>query len=94
MGFIKFLLWTSFCVGLGIFVATYDAGGSTPLDHVKRLAHIDDKGPNLDELRTSIKSSVDGAKAALRTEKRPVENHSPEDRAAVNKLIANRAEKR
>jgi hypothetical protein len=94
MGFIKFLLWTSFCVGLGIFIASYEAGGATPLDHVKRIAHLDGKEPKLDELKASLKSSVQQARSALGTEKRPTENHSAEDRAAVNKLIANRAGQR
>ncbi len=78
MGFIKWLLWTSFAIGLGIFLATYRVEGKTPVEHVERVWKS--KGAPLVE---SARGSVSTAK--------PNEVHSSEDRAQVNKLIAKHA---
>ncbi len=37
MGFIRFLLWTSMCIGLGIFIASYEVDGKTPAQHFKEI---------------------------------------------------------
>lgn len=37
MGFIRFLLWTSMCIGLGIFVASYEVDGKTPAQHFRQI---------------------------------------------------------
>ena len=36
MAFIRFVAWTSICIGLGIFAASYEINGMTPLKHAKR----------------------------------------------------------
>ncbi len=68
MAFIRFLLWTSFCIGFGVFLARYEVNGQTPLGHLERL----------------------WAKRAIA---QPSEQHAPEDRAQVNRLIAGRRAK-
>jgi len=37
MGFIRFLLWTSMCIALGIFIASYEVDGKTPAQHFKQI---------------------------------------------------------
>ncbi|MBL8952298.1 MAG: hypothetical protein JNK82_16080 [Myxococcaceae bacterium] len=37
MGFIRFLLWTSMCIGLGIFIASYEVDGKTPAQHFRTI---------------------------------------------------------
>jgi hypothetical protein len=78
MGFIKWLLWTSFAIGFGVFLATYKVEGGTPYEHIQKVWKS--KGPPL----------VEDAREAVTTIK-PKETHSPEDRDQVNKLIAKRA---
>lgn len=36
MATLRFLLWSTVCIGLGIFVGTYNIGGHTLWDSVKR----------------------------------------------------------
>ncbi len=37
MGFIRFLLWTSMCIGLGIFIGTWEIDGKTPAQHFQTM---------------------------------------------------------
>ena len=46
-------------------------------------------GPVWHALKTGVENAYDRARAALAS--KPVEHHSPEDREALNKLIAKRA---
>ena len=33
MGFIRFLIWTSMCIALGVFIGTWEIDGKTPAQH-------------------------------------------------------------
>jgi hypothetical protein len=99
MGFLKVLVWSLCCIGVGIGVATVDVGGRTPLEHGRRAWKEQVNPSKLDRVKNGLGDAVDEAKdkldaakdALAKDEKRPRERHSPEDREAINKLIAKRA---
>ena len=89
MGFIRFTLWTSICIGLGIFAASYEVDGKTPVQHVKQIWN---KSPH------SFEGTVEQAKKSLASHElvtheksEPTEQHSDADRDAVNRLVARRS---
>ena len=95
MGFIKFIVWTTFSVGFGIYVSTAEYDHGTPLQQIQRLwkAH----GPSEEQVRSGVKGAVDGAKAAVKAtdaQSKPLDRHSAADRDAVAKLIAKRADQK
>ncbi len=81
-GFIKFVVWTAFAVGLGIFLAKGEVDGRTPIEHAER-AWKRNKG--------GLQDAIDDAKETIseKTSKRPSEKYSDDERAAIDKLIAN-----
>lgn len=108
MGFIKFVIWTACAMALGIYISTARYESGTPLEHLQRLwaqhgpsdavVRQNVKGA-LETARVAVKTSplaekkaAEGKPAAERPLEAPVEVHAPEDREAVNKLIARRAE--
>jgi hypothetical protein len=75
MGFIRFLLWTSICVGLGIYAATYQVDGKTPVQHIQQIW-------NHSPAKKMILAHEESA---------PTEQHSEADRDAINRLVAKRS---
>jgi hypothetical protein len=86
MGFIRFLLWTGICIGLGIFAASYEVDGKTPMQHLKAIYQAT---PH------SVEGTLDKAKKAVATARQeaaaPTEQHSEADRDAINRLVAKRS---
>ena len=85
MGLLLRLCWAVGLVALGAVLATVQVDGKTSLQHLGAAV----TGPVWHALRTGVETAYDKARAALAT--KPVEHHSPEDREALNKLIAKRA---
>lgn len=81
MGFIRAAIWTALCVGLGIFVGTYDLDGKTPLEHMQKEWKTTNAQDHVDKL-------VDGAKTKIAE---PVEKISKADRDSLNSLIAKKS---
>jgi hypothetical protein len=76
MGFFKFVIWTGFSIGLGLFLASYDVGGQTPLERVRRAVDS-----------ASVTSAFERVKGSIGTQAGyPQEHYSAEDRAEVNRL--------
>ena len=88
MGFIRFLVWTSMCIGLGVFAASYEVDGKTPAQHIRAIwkaaPHPD---LDLDGAVAKAKKHLQGHDPA------PVERHSASDKAAVERLVAKRTTK-
>jgi hypothetical protein len=83
MGFIRFMLWTSLCIGLGVFAASYEVDGKTPVQHIKQIYK---------QTPHSVEGTIEKAKKSLvtREETAPTEQHSEADRDAINRLVAKR----
>lgn len=90
---LKTLIWTGLAVGLGIFLATFEVGGRTPVQHFQRTWKQQGGAGKIDQLKNRIHGAVDDAKDALSSawDTKPKERHSPEDREAINKLVAKRS---
>lgn len=93
MGILRFVIWTVACVGLGIFLATYEIGGRTPWKMAQSAWK--DGAPQREKVKDEASDAVDGVKkklAATTAEKNgPRETHSVEDRKAIEALISKRA---
>lgn len=85
MGLLRRLFWAVGLVALGAVLATVQVSGKTSLQHLGEVV----SGPVWHAVKTGFESAYDKARAALAS--KPVEQHSPEDREALNKLIAKRA---
>ncbi len=81
MGLLKGIVWSALCIGLGIFLGTHSFDGKTAIEHVEKLG-----------AKAKVEEALDSAKAKLGGKEvaAPTEKHTPEDKDAVNKLIARR----
>lgn len=85
MGLLRRLFWAVGWVALGAVLATVQVAGKTPLQHLGATV----TGPVWHAVKNTMESAYDRARGALAS--KPVEHHSPEDRDALNKLIAKRS---
>jgi hypothetical protein len=85
MGLLRRLVWAVALVALGAVLATTEVDGRTPLQHLGAAV----TGPVWNAVKAGVTSAYDRAHELLA--RKPVEHHSPEDREALNKLIAKRA---
>jgi hypothetical protein len=90
MGILKFLVWTTCAVGLGIFLATGQIDGRTPLDHMERAWKRSTRPSQLERVKDGLEGALDDARDAVgqKTDTPPRERITSEDREAVNRLIA------
>ncbi|HYO56901.1 hypothetical protein [Archangium sp.] len=92
MGFLKFLVWTGCAVGLGVFLATGEIDGRTPLEYVQRAWKRHVQPTQVDRVKDGLRDAIDEARDAVnRTTKQasaPRERITPEDRAAIDRIIA------
>jgi hypothetical protein len=91
---IKFLLWTACTIGFGIFLATGDLAGKTPLEQLRRGWKEIDGAQKVDGLKRRAADAFEDAKDALSSGNDIHERHSPEAREGINRLIAKRALRR
>lgn len=93
MGFLRFLVWTGCAVGLGVFLATGQIDGRTPLEYVQREWKRHVRPTQVDRMKDGLRDALDEAKDAVnRTTKQaaatPRERITPEDRAEIDRIIA------
>jgi hypothetical protein len=97
MTFLKWLVWTACAVGLGVFLASGDVGGRTPLEHMSRAWKQTVSPSKLDRVKDGLHDTFEDAKDAVSDAKdkvtgkpaaAPRERISKDDRDAVNRLIA------
>lgn len=90
MAFLKTAIWTLSAVGLGIFLATAEVDGRTPLEHMERTWKRTVNPSQVDWLKDGLEDALDDAKDAVSSSKskHPRERISPADREALNRVIA------
>ncbi|HEX8698306.1 MAG TPA: hypothetical protein VF815_05685 [Myxococcaceae bacterium] len=97
MGILKFLVWTTCAVGLGIFLAKGQIDGRTPLEHMERAwkrntspTQVERMKDGVDRVKNGLEDALDDAKEAVgkKTDAPPRERITQQDREAVNRLIA------
>jgi hypothetical protein len=90
MGTMRFVLWTTTCVAVGVALGTVEVGSATPVQHVERL--LRQKGPRLDQLKAGATNLVDevNKKVSVTKPAGPTERHSAAERSAIDEIIAKR----
>lgn len=92
MGLIRFVIWTTLCVGLGIFLGTYELKGRTPWQYAQSMWKHE--GPRLEKVREDAEGFVEGVKRKVTDAQpataQPSERHAPEERQAIEQLISKR----
>ena len=90
MGILNVLVWSSLCIGLGIFLGTHSFDGHTAVEHAQKAMGGKVKAPTLTEVKDDVEEAIDSAKKKLASKDAPTEKHTLEDKDAVNRLIARR----
>ena len=92
---LKFVVWTACAVGLGVFLATGEIDGQTPLEHARRAWKRKVNPSKVDQLKDGLREAIDEAKDTLsqKTSDAPTERYSDDERAAIDRIIAGRATK-
>ncbi|GHG92924.1 hypothetical protein GCM10012319_54810 [Comamonas sp. KCTC 72670] len=78
-------------MGLGVFLASGKVDGRTPLNHMERAWNRSVNTSTVDRLKDGLEDAYEDAKDAVAGNKKdssPRERISAEDRAAVNRIIA------
>jgi hypothetical protein len=90
MGTLRFILWTTTCVALGIGLGTVELGSRTAVQHAARLWK--QQAPRLDEVRDGASDLVDDVRQRVGAAEAtgPSERHSASEREAVDRIIAKR----
>ncbi|WP_375761022.1 hypothetical protein [Corallococcus exercitus] len=94
MGVLKFLVWTTCAVGLGVFLARGNVGGRSPLEHMERTWKRSVNPSTMDRVKGSVEGVLEDAKGAVSQKSAnaagsgPRERITAEDRAAINDIIA------
>ena len=91
MGIFKFIVWTTTCLALGAWLGGFEFHGHTPMQHLQRAWKTG--APKLDKVKDGAEDLVDEVKKKVSTKDgaRPTEQHTTEDRDAIEKLIAKRS---
>jgi len=94
MGFLKFLVWTGCAVGLGVFLATVEIDGRTPVELAQRTWKRHAQPPRTERMKNGLTEALDEAENAVRRSTKQVVPAAPrerithEDRAAIDRIIA------
>ncbi|RKG82192.1 hypothetical protein D7W79_03250 [Corallococcus exercitus] len=96
MGVLKFLVWTTCAVGLGVFLARGNVDGRSPLEHLERTWKRSVNPSAMDRVKGSVEGALEDAKDAVSQKSANAPGNTPgpreritaEDRAAINNIIA------
>ncbi len=88
MGFFRFVIWSSLCIGFGIFLGTFEVSGRTPWQLVQGA--FEQSSPQLSAVRDGAEDVVNEVKKKVANDTRPAERHSEEDKKAIDAIIAKR----
>ncbi|NOK16545.1 hypothetical protein [Corallococcus carmarthensis] len=92
MGVLKFLVWTTCAVGLGVFLARGNVDGRSPLEHMERTWKRSMNPSTVDRVKGRVGDALEDAKDAVSQKSAnaagPRERITAEDRAAIDNIIA------
>lgn len=92
MGILRFVVWTTLCIGLGIFLATWEVGGKTPWQSAQGLWRR--SAPKLEKVKDGAEDLVVDVKKRVAPPAEapaPRERHTRDDREAIDQIIAKRS---
>ena len=84
--FLKFLVWTTCAMGLGLWLSTVSIDGKTPVEHIQKAWKKHGSGANLAGVKGLIDDALSDAKDL--SAGKPQEKHTEAEKDAVNKIIA------
>ena len=88
------MVWTTLCIGLGLFVGSRDFGGKSPWQALSG-AWKQQAAPRLEKAKEGAEDLVDGVKRKVSTQDpavaQPKERHNEEDRKAIDQIISKRS---
>ncbi len=88
----RFIVWTTLCIALGIFLGSYEVGGRTPWQTMQTVWK--QQAPALNKVRDGAEDLVDDVKKKVSTQDpaaQPKERHNEEDRRAIDQIISKRS---
>jgi hypothetical protein len=88
MRLIRFVVWTGLCVAFGVWLGSGKGGGTSPLGQLQAglsAFRLDGVKREAKELVTDVRKKV-----TAREPSGPKEQHTAQDRAAIDDLIARR----
>ncbi|PZR12721.1 MAG: hypothetical protein DI536_14190 [Archangium gephyra] len=90
MGILRFVVWSSLCIGLGIFLGSAEFGGRTPWQHARGAWK--QQGPRLEKVKDDAEILADEVKKKVANDSTPPkERHSEDERKAVDAIISKRS---
>ncbi len=89
MGILRFVLWTTLCIGFGIFLGTHQLSGKTAWQTMQGAWR--EQSPRLDKVKDGAEDLVDDVKKKVSTQDAPKERHNDEDRKAIDQIISKRS---
>ena len=91
MGILRFVVWTTLCIGLGLFLGTHQFGGHTAWESMQGAWK--QQAPRLEKVKGGAEDLVDDVKKKVSTQEaaQPKERHNKEDREAINQIISKRS---
>lgn len=91
MGILRFLVWTAVCIGLGLFLGTFEVGGRTAWQAMQGAWNR--QAPRLEKVKAEAEDLMESAKKKVTTtpDSEPKERHLKEDREAVERIISKRS---
>ena len=88
----RFIVWTTLCIALGIFLGSYEFQGRTPWQSMQAVWK--QQAPALNKVKDSAEDLVDDVKKKVSTQDpaaQPKERHNKEDRQAIDQIISKRS---
>lgn len=92
MGILRFVVWTTLCIGLGLFLGTYELGGKTPWQSAQSLWK--QQAPKLEKVKDGAEDLVGDVKKKVTSTPEaaaPKEKHTKDEREAIDQIIAKRS---
>ncbi|MFP2900712.1 hypothetical protein [Corallococcus sp. 4LFB] len=88
MGVLKFLVWTTCAVGLGVFLARGNVDGRSPLEHMERTWKRTVSPSTMDRVKGALEDAKGAVSQKSANASGPRERITAEDRAAIDNIIA------
>jgi hypothetical protein len=76
-------LWTVAAVGFGIFLASAQIDGQTPMEHAQRAWKRKVNPSKVDQLKNGLRDAIDSV-----SDKKPTERYLEDEREAIERLVA------
>ena len=92
MGILRFLVWTTLCIGLGIFLGTHELGGRTAWQAMQGAWK--EQSPRFDKVKEGAEDLAEDVRKKVATQdpaQQPKERHNKEDREAIDQIISKRS---